>query len=250
MPPQLKGMRLSYACAEILQHFSHDHCAVGRFTLGLGTAIAWACASTVFERIWITGGRCRSLPKWIACGLRRGRTRRAGMQIPVTINDRFHIGSDSKAFTSLLTWQFVEAGKPKWSSTPADVFPELTDPRNLHFAFRRDILGIIAALVVNAAPASEQHGTGIKFREGLALWLRVLGLLSRREAEWIEAASELWPSALRQCLNSALHQHGRRRSRSSPFRCTFFRPGLKYINHFEFRSLSAVNEAEQQTSGI
>jgi CubicO group peptidase (beta-lactamase class C family) len=56
------------------------------------------------------------------------------MQIPVTINDRFHIGSDSKAFTSLLTWQFVEAGKPKWSSTPADVFPELTDPRNLHFA--------------------------------------------------------------------------------------------------------------------
>ncbi len=136
-----------------------------------------------------------------------------------------------------------------WYPSPG-LSPRSTDPRNLHFAFRRDILGIIAALLVNAAPASEQHGTGIKFREGLALWLRVLALLSRREAEWIEAASELWPSALRQRLNSALHQHERSRSRSSPFRCTFFRPGLKYINHFEFRSLSAVNEAEQQNSGI
>jgi hypothetical protein len=128
--------------------------------------------------------------------------------------------------------------------------PRLTDPLNLHFAFRKDILAIIAALVVNAAPGSEQHGKSIKFREGLALWVRVLGLLSRQEAEWIEAASEFWPSALRQRLNSALHQYERSRSRSSPFRCTFVRPGLKYINQFEFRSLSAVNEAEQQNSGI
>jgi hypothetical protein len=100
-----------------------------------------------------------------------------------------------------------------WYPSPG-LSPRSTDPRNLHFAFRKDILGIIAALVVNAAPASERHETSIKFREGLALWLRVLGLLSRREAEWIDAASELWPSALRQRLNSALHQHGRSGSRS------------------------------------
>jgi hypothetical protein len=136
-----------------------------------------------------------------------------------------------------------------WYPSPG-LSPRSTDPRDLHFAFRKDILGIIAALVVNAAPASEQHGTSIKSREGLALWLRVLGLLSRREAEWIEAASELWPSALRQRLISAVHQHERSRSRSSPFRCTFFRPGLKYINHFDFRDLSAVNAAEKQNSGI
>ncbi|MDX6459975.1 MAG: hypothetical protein QOE55_3672 [Acidobacteriaceae bacterium] len=135
--------------------------------------------------------------------------------------------------------------------TQAQGFPHGRQTRGICISlFRKDILGIIAALVVNAAPASEQHETSIKFREGLALWLRVLGLLSRREAEWIDAASELWPSALRQRLNSALHQHGRSGSRSSPFRCTFFPPGLKYINQFEFRSLSAVNEAEQQNSGI
>jgi hypothetical protein len=136
-----------------------------------------------------------------------------------------------------------------WYPSPG-LSPRSTDPRDLHFAFRKDILAIIATLVVNAAPATEQHGTSTQFREGLTLWLRVLGLLSRREAEWIEAASELWPSALRQRLNSALRQHERSRSRSSPFRCTFFRPGLKYINHFEFRSLSAVSEAEQHNPGI
>ena len=103
---------------------------------------------------------------------------------------------------------------------------------------------------MSAAPTSGRHGTSIKFREGLALWLRVLALLSRREAEWIEAASELWPSALRQRLNSALHQHEHSRSRSSPFRCTFFRPGLKYINRFEFRDLRTVKEVERRMSGI
>jgi CubicO group peptidase (beta-lactamase class C family) len=61
-------------------------------------------------------------------------TRRAGMQIPVTINDRFHIGSDTKAFTSLLAGQFVQAGKLRWDSTPAEVFPELKAGMNAEFA--------------------------------------------------------------------------------------------------------------------
>ena len=68
----------------------------------------------------------------VACGAVG--TRRAGVQIPVTINDRFHIGSDSKAFTSLLAGQFVQAGKLRWNSTPADVFPELKADMNAEFA--------------------------------------------------------------------------------------------------------------------
>src|SRR5262249_37090706 len=52
-------------------------------------------------------------------------TRRAGEQIPVTLNDRFHLGSDTKAMTALLAATFVEAGKLRWESTMADVFPEL-----------------------------------------------------------------------------------------------------------------------------
>src|SRR5919106_6729772 len=37
-------------------------------------------------------------------------TRKAGAQIPVTVNDRFHLGSDTKAMTALLAAMFVEAG--------------------------------------------------------------------------------------------------------------------------------------------
>jgi hypothetical protein len=47
-------------------------------------------------------------------------------------------------------------------------------------------LQMVGALVLNAAPASEPNGKNIKFRAGLTLWLRVLALLSQREAEWIE----------------------------------------------------------------
>lgn len=61
-------------------------------------------------------------------------TRRAGTQIPVTVNDRFHIGSDSKAFTATLAGQFVQEGKLRWDSTPADVFPELKPEMNAEFA--------------------------------------------------------------------------------------------------------------------
>jgi CubicO group peptidase (beta-lactamase class C family) len=52
-------------------------------------------------------------------------TRRAGSDIPVTINDRFHIGSDTKAMTSLLTGMFVEQGALHWDGTVGGSFPEL-----------------------------------------------------------------------------------------------------------------------------
>ena len=52
-------------------------------------------------------------------------TRKAGVKIPVTVEDRFHLGSDTKAMTALLAAIFVEAGKLRWNSTIADVFPEL-----------------------------------------------------------------------------------------------------------------------------
>lgn len=52
-------------------------------------------------------------------------TRRAGSVIPVTLDDRFHIGSDTKAMTSLLAAMLVEGGKIRWDSTVAEIFPEL-----------------------------------------------------------------------------------------------------------------------------
>ena len=54
-------------------------------------------------------------------------TRRAGTNTPVTVNDRFHLGSDTKAMTSLLAAMLVEEGKLGWDSTVAEVFPELAE---------------------------------------------------------------------------------------------------------------------------
>ncbi len=62
-------------------------------------------------------------------------TRRAGVNIPVTINDRFHLGSDTKAMTALLAAMLVEEGKLRWNTTPAEVFPELAD--KMDSGFRR-----------------------------------------------------------------------------------------------------------------
>src|SRR5215470_17899219 len=54
-------------------------------------------------------------------------TRRAGTTIPVTLDDRFHIGSDTKAMTALLAAMLIEQGKLDWKTTVAEIFPELTN---------------------------------------------------------------------------------------------------------------------------
>jgi len=53
-------------------------------------------------------------------------TRRIGTNAPVTLSDRFHLGSDTKAMTALLAAMFVEAGTLRWDTTVAEVFPELS----------------------------------------------------------------------------------------------------------------------------
>jgi len=54
-------------------------------------------------------------------------TRKAGASIPVTLSDRFHLGSDTKAMTALLGGMLVEEARLRWNSTLTEVFPELAD---------------------------------------------------------------------------------------------------------------------------
>ncbi|QDU09384.1 Esterase EstB [Gimesia aquarii] len=54
-------------------------------------------------------------------------TRKADSDIPVTVNDRFHLGSDTKAMTALLVAMTVEEGKVNWNSTIEEMFPKLAD---------------------------------------------------------------------------------------------------------------------------
>ncbi|MEB3199315.1 MAG: serine hydrolase domain-containing protein [Synechococcaceae cyanobacterium] len=51
--------------------------------------------------------------------------RRIDAPTPVTRQDRFHIGSDTKAMTALLAAMAVERGRLRWQSPLAEVFPEL-----------------------------------------------------------------------------------------------------------------------------
>jgi CubicO group peptidase (beta-lactamase class C family) len=54
-------------------------------------------------------------------------TRRIGTVTPVALQDRFHIGSDTKAMTSLLAAILVEEGKLRWNSTVGEIYPDLLD---------------------------------------------------------------------------------------------------------------------------
>ncbi len=61
---------------------------------------------------------------------------------PVTRDDRFHIGSCTKAMVATLAATFVEEGRIAWDTRPSDVFPELRD--TIHPDYRditlRDLL--------------------------------------------------------------------------------------------------------------
>ena len=53
--------------------------------------------------------------------------RRVDDNIPVTIDDRFHLGSDTKAMTALLAAMLIESrNELQWDSTLEDIFPELS----------------------------------------------------------------------------------------------------------------------------
>jgi len=60
--------------------------------------------------------------------------RRLGAPDRVTVDDRFHVGSNAKAMTATLLAILVEEGRLAWTTRPADVLPELGD--SIHPAYR------------------------------------------------------------------------------------------------------------------
>lgn len=53
--------------------------------------------------------------------------RKAGTDIPVTTEDLWHLGSNTKAMTATVAARAVESGKISWQSTVAEVFPQQSD---------------------------------------------------------------------------------------------------------------------------
>lgn len=51
--------------------------------------------------------------------------RKAGTDVAATLDDLWHLGSDTKAMTAALVGRLVERGLLTWATKPADVFPDL-----------------------------------------------------------------------------------------------------------------------------
>jgi CubicO group peptidase (beta-lactamase class C family) len=51
--------------------------------------------------------------------------RKAGTDVAVTVDDKWHLGSNTKAMTAAMIGRLVERGTLRWDSTVAEVFPEL-----------------------------------------------------------------------------------------------------------------------------
>ncbi|HKC65169.1 MAG TPA: serine hydrolase domain-containing protein, partial [Pyrinomonadaceae bacterium] len=60
--------------------------------------------------------------------------RKAGTNVPVTTDDLWHLGSDTKAMTAVVIGWLVERGKLNWETTIAQVFPELASTLPQNFA--------------------------------------------------------------------------------------------------------------------
>lgn len=56
--------------------------------------------------------------------------RKYGTDTPVTLDDQFHLGSDTKAMTATMLGTLVEQGKISWDTTIGQVFPDLAPKIN------------------------------------------------------------------------------------------------------------------------
>lgn len=90
---------------------------------------------------------------------------------PITINDQFHIGSDTKSMTATLAGMLIDEGKLRWDTTIADVFPELIGKMNKQYeSVTVEQLLTHRGGVPGAPPTAawkrawEEHGTEVEQR--------------------------------------------------------------------------------------
>ena len=51
--------------------------------------------------------------------------RKRGSSVPVSLDDQWHLGSDTKAMTSTVIARLVERGQLKWDTTLGEIFPDI-----------------------------------------------------------------------------------------------------------------------------
>ena len=112
--------------------------------------------------------------------------RKLGATEPVTVSDRFHLGSDTKAMTATLIALLVEQGRLAWSTTLAEAFPELRETMDPAY---RDVT--LEQLL--------QHRGGIAadlLRDGLFVRLRQGQGTLREQRQMLVETVLRWPPAV------------------------------------------------------
>src|SRR6266567_1513861 len=83
-------------------------------------------------------------------------TRKVGTTAPVTVADKFHLGSDTKAMTATLLAMLVEQGRLQWDKTLAAVFPERSV--KMHPSYRKVTVEMLLTHRSGAAHDGTDYG--------------------------------------------------------------------------------------------
>lgn len=129
-------------------------------------AAADAEASDDLHELLTTQRKSNGLPAIAAGVMKQGKllalgavgVRKAGTQSAVTRDDKFHIGSDTKAMTATLVAMLVGEGKLRWNQTLGEVFPERAAKMNVDY--RSVTLEML--LTHRAGMAHDSHDYGAK----------------------------------------------------------------------------------------
>jgi CubicO group peptidase (beta-lactamase class C family) len=97
-------------------------------------------------------------------------TRRFGASLPVTLNDKWHLGSNSKRFTGLLAGLAVKAGRMAWSDLLLTRYPQLDALARTEFRTTTlaDLAGMRAGIIGN--PNFKPTGTDSQMRAAVDTW--------------------------------------------------------------------------------
>src|SRR5688500_8374942 len=97
-------------------------------------------------------------------------TRRATGGAAVSADDLWHLGSNTKAATSLLAAVAVSQNRIEWTTTLAQAFPELTNIRPEHREVTvRDLLSHQSGFTRDASPLAFGSGTTAQAQRALAV---------------------------------------------------------------------------------
>ncbi len=104
--------------------------------------------------------------------------RKAGTTVPATVDDKWHLGSDTKAMTATMIAMLVRQGKLRWETTLGEALPELVTGRpELRSVTLLQLLshraGFPANLAWSGLPRTgdirEQRAAGLKLVAGVKL---------------------------------------------------------------------------------